>query len=352
MNSKQRILTALENQQPDRVPIMDVIDSSIILAIANILGFDTDRQENDPLATVDRYCLFVKELGLDATISGFSTGTERISDDLVKNRHGMVFQKSEHGESVLVEGPIGQPSDLQGFDMVVPRLDDFEEVAYTMDRVGNDWAHFVGLGDPFKTSWELRGGMQHLMMDYCLDPELVHDLARVATDFSLAAIELAAQVGVDGIFMGGDLAGNQTTLMSPKHYQEYVKPYHKELVTSAHQKGLKFIKHTDGNVWPILDDFVEVGFDAFHPVQPQCMDIVEVKGHLSGKMCVIGNIDCMDLLPSGTEEQVEDAVRETIAGAAAGGGYILCSSNSIHPGVSPRNYIAMVRAGHRYGAYE
>ncbi len=221
-----------------------------------------------------------------------------------------------------------------------------------MDKVGSDWAHFVGLGDPFKTSWELRGGMQYLMMDYVLDPGLVHDLARVATDFSLAVIELAAQVGVDGVFMGGDLAANQTTLMSPQHYREYIKPYHHELVTSAHDKGLKFIKHTDGNLWPILDDFVEVGFDAFHPVQPQCMDIVEVKGHLSGKMCVIGNIDCMDLLPSGTEEQVEEAVRETIDAAGAGGGYILCSSNSIHPGVNPRNYIAMVRAGHRYGAYE
>ncbi len=118
MNSKQRILAALENQQPDRVPIMDVIDASIILAIANILGFDTTRPENDHLAAADSYCLFVKELGLDATISGFSTGSERIGDDLVRNRHGMVFQKSEHGESVLVEGPIKDPSDLQGYNMV------------------------------------------------------------------------------------------------------------------------------------------------------------------------------------------------------------------------------------------
>jgi uroporphyrinogen decarboxylase len=59
----------------------------------------------------------------------------------------------------------------------------------------------------------------------------------------------------------------------------------------------------------------------------------------------------MYLLPFGTEEEVEQSVKETIEIAAPGGGYILCSSNSIHPNVKPENYIAMVRAGHKYGAY-
>lgn len=352
MNSKQRILAALNNQIPDRVPILDVIDAQIILAIARILGFDSGRPEGDKLREVDRYCMFVKELGLDATIGGISTGVERVGDNLIRNRFGMVSQVSQHGESVLREGPIKEPSDLLGFHMAPPSLDDFEQVLFTMEEVGSDCAHFVGLGDPFKLSWELRGGMEHLLFDYALNPGLVHDLARVATDFSLSVIEMAAQVGLDGVFMGGDLAANKTTIMSPLHFREYIKPYHQELVTSAHEHGLQFIKHTDGNLWPILDDFIDVGFDAFHPVQPQCMDIVEVKGHLFGKMCVVGNIDCIDLLPSGTEQQVDQAVKSTIDAVAPGGGYILCSSNSIHPGVKPENYIAMVRAGHKYGVYK
>ena len=346
MNSKQRILTALNKKQPDRVPIIEAIDDVVILAIGAILGFDTHGTREEA------YCTFIEEMGLDATISGFSDGREPIGDNLVRNRDGMIFRLSEQGEAVVVEGPIKESSDLKGYDLIKPGLDDFTQAQYIMEKVGREKAHFVSLSDPFKAGWLLRGGMEKYLMDYVLNPQLVHDLSRMATDHGLAVIEMAAQLGVDGFFMGGDLASEQTTLMSPKHYREYIKPYQKELVDYARQRGLRFIKHTDGNLWPILDDFLEVGFDAFHPVQPQCMDIQEVKNHLAGKMCVIGNIDCRDLLSWGAEEAVEETVKDTIAKAAPGGGYIISSSNSIHPGVKPENYITMVRAAHTYGVYQ
>jgi uroporphyrinogen decarboxylase len=122
-------------------------------------------------------------------------------------------------------------------------------------------------------------------------------------------------------------------------------------VASAHARGLRIIKHSDGNLWPILDDLLEAGFDGIHPIQPQSMDIRDVKAHLEGRATVLGNIDCSFLLPFGSQEEVERAVLETIRAAAPGGGYIISSSNSIHPGVKPENYIAMVRAARRYGAY-
>jgi uroporphyrinogen decarboxylase len=230
--------------------------------------------------------------------------------------------------------------------------DDFATVKYLIDKVGEDKAHFVSITDPFKVSWRRRGSMQNLLMDYVLNPQMVHDLARISTDFDKAVIDMIAGIGADAITMPGDLAGEYTTIMSPKHYREYIKPYHKEIVDHAHQRGLRIVKHTDGNAWPILDDFLEVGFDGLHPIQPQCMDIGEVKAYLAGKMCVLGNIDCRDLLVSGTEEEVEETVRETIEKAAPGGGYIISSSNSIHPGCKPENYIAMVNAAHKYGAYD
>ncbi|MFQ5753006.1 MAG: uroporphyrinogen decarboxylase family protein, partial [bacterium] len=77
----------------------------------------------------------------------------------------------------------------------------------------------------------------------------------------------------------------------------------------------------------------------------------EVQEHVAGKACILGNIDCRDLLPFGMEEEVIETVRETIQKAAKGGGYIISSSNSIHPGCKPENYIAMVEAAHKYGAY-
>lgn len=71
--------------------------------------------------------------------------------------------------------------------------------------------------------------------------------------------------------------------MSLDHFREYIKPYHSEIVEHAYGKGVKIVKHSDGNIWPILADFVEVGFYGIHPIQPQCLDIGEVKNHLSDR---------------------------------------------------------------------
>ena len=360
MNSKERILTALKGEQPDRVPIFELyINESSIVKLADLLvpeavnveaGKDKFGEERPEI--LDLYCLLVHELGLDATSTNFSIGIESISDGIGRDKYGTVYHLSEHGEPMPFEGPIREPSDIKGFEMVSKlKIDDFAGVQYVIDKVGKDVAHFVAITDPFKVSWRRRGGMQGLLMDYVLNPQLVHDLARIATDFDMAAIEMAFQVGADAVIVPGDLAGEHTTIMSPRHYREYIKPYHRELVDCAHRKGGKIVKHSDGNIWPILDDLVEVGFDGIHPIQPQCMDIGEVKRYLGTRACIVGNIDCRNLLCFGTEEDVEKVVKETIEVAAPGGGYIISSSNSIHPGCRPENYVAMVRAAHEYGVY-
>jgi len=360
MNSKERILAALNSKQPDKVPIFELyINESSIVNLVKILRpgmvevkATKDRFGEERLEILDLYCFLIKELELDAFYSNVSMGLERINENRGRDKYGTLYSLSEHGEPVPVEGAIKEASDIKGFDMV-SRLepDDFTRVQYVIDKIGKDKAHFLTITDPFKVSWRLQGGMQHLLMNYVLDPELVHDLARIATDFDMAVIDIAIKMGVDAVIMPGDLAGEETTFISPEHYREYIKPYHKKIVAYAHQKDLKIVKHSDGNIWPILDDFLEVGFDGIHPIQPQCMDIGEVKKYLAGKACILGNIDCRNLLPFGTEEEVEQTVKETIEKASRGGGYIITSSNSIHPACKPENYIAMVKAAHKYGIY-
>jgi uroporphyrinogen decarboxylase len=82
------------------------------------------------------------------------------------------------------------------------------------------------------------------------------------------------------------------------------------------------------------------------------MDLKKVKAYCGDRLCLIGNIDCVDLLCHGTPEQVDEAVRQAIDIAAPGGGYILSDSNSLHPGVNPENCIAMFQATKKYGRYD
>jgi uroporphyrinogen decarboxylase len=196
------------------------------------------------------------------------------------------------------------------------------------------------------------GGMQHLMMAYAQSPEMVHTLARISTDYTLEAIDAGIKLGADIISLDGDLAHNTNTIISPRHFREYVKPYYTEIVNYAHDRNTLIFKHTDGNHSKITEDLLETGINGIHPIQPQCLNIRDFKNEFGQRVCIMGNIDCMETLVSKGPEDVEEEVKKTIEIAAGGGGYILSSSNTIHPGVKPENYIAMVHAAHKYGKYE
>ncbi len=351
LSSKQRVMAALNREQPDKVPIVETIDWPIQLKLAEILGLSMGPKDK-PFREIDLNCRIAEALELDWVDSYHSTGQVPISKTHLKDKYGCIFMASEHGSAVLVDGPIKDAKDLIGYDMTsILSSEDLDKERYMVEHAGDKKACMMWCEDPFKISWMLRGGLEKLLLDYALNPSLVHDLSRIATDFNLAVIEMASQIGIDIIGCEGDLASEENTLISPEHYREFIKPYQIELVDFTHQRGMKIFKHSDGNMWPILEDHIEVGFDGFHPIQPDCMDISEVKTRFAGKLCLIGNIDCRALLCDGSGEEVEAAVKETIEIAAPGGGYMLMSSNSIHPGVKPENYIAMVRAGHQYGVY-
>jgi uroporphyrinogen decarboxylase len=200
-------------------------------------------------------------------------------------------------------------------------------------------------------SWSLMGSMEKLLLAYAQDESFSLDLSRVVTDIILGLIETAIEQGADAILLDGDLAYKTTTLMSPDTYRRLLKPYHRQCVETAHKHDIPIFKHCDGNFSAILEDFLECGFNGLHPIQPDCMDIAAVKDRVQGRAAVFGNIDCVELLPSGSPEDVTIAVKETIKSLAPGGGYVLSSSNSIHPGCKPENVIAMLRAVNHFGHY-
>jgi uroporphyrinogen decarboxylase len=360
MDHKERVLTALDSKKPDRVPVFELlIDEASILKLAKLVLDDSIDTENiktkfgeESYDNLELHCRLAEELELDSITAVFSTGLENIDENIAVDRFGTKYHLSEHGQPLPFEGPINSIEDAKGFDMTKGiGEEDFDRPKYVIGRVGSQRAVLLLLSDPFKLSWKLRGGMENLLIDYALDPELVHRMASISTDYNLAAIDHAATIGIDAIAMEGDLAGSTNLIMSPGHFKEYIRPYLEKIVSYAHKKGLKIIKHSDGNIWQILDDLVEIGFDGIHPIQPQCMDIGEVKEYLKDKACIIGNIDCQELLPNGSPGEVDEVVKETIKTAAPGGGYIISSSNSIHPGVKPENYVALVNAAHKYGSY-
>jgi uroporphyrinogen decarboxylase len=122
--------------------------------------------------------------------------------------------------------------------------------------------------------------------------------------------------------------------------------------------GLYVIKHTDGNLWPIIDMIVDSGIDCLDPIDPQAgMDIADVKAKYGDRIALKGNVDCAQLMTFGAPEETVEATKEALrkgmraADGSVSGGFICSSSNSIHSGVKPENYLALMRAIREYGCY-
>ncbi len=359
MTGKERMITAISRREPDRVPVWEMAfnEESII----NLGRFFTDdlppkkfAQQmtlEEKVKLLNTLFLVAKELELDGLTSISILGTEPVNDNHVRDGWGRVLYISEEGEATAVSGPVNEPGDLKKVKPYHPLDNDFLMLMASKGSLGETFAQVFVQPGPFRESWTLLGSMEKLLYFYMKNHAFVKDLARLVTDYILEVVNKAADLGADIMVLDGDLAFSQTTLMSPAQYNDFIFPFHREIVDEAHKRNMKIIKHSDGNMWPIMESIAAAGFDGFHPVQPQCMDIGEMKSRFRNRLCILGNIDCTYLLPFGTEAEVDASVKSTIAAAAPGGGYIISSSNSIHPGCKPENYIAMVKAARKYGNY-
>lgn len=361
MNGYERFVCALDGGVPDRVPVFDWIDEKVVWGMAELLGWDVSGRPTDGEATrhgeeIDEvlriYCDLIEELDLDATWSAYSTNLVPETEHWGWDKYGRGFMLSEHGVPAVMDSGLKTLEDVRNFSMAnLVERSDFRMLEYMVTRFGRDKFHMQSINGPFQEGWLARGGMDKSFIDMGVDPEMAHAVGRLTTDFNKACIDKAHEIGADGVSFDGDLTGNDYMLMSMEHFREFIKPYKKEIVDYAHAKGMKVIKHSDGNMWALMDELMEIGFDGFHPVQPQCMNLAEAKAWFGGRCAMFGNIDCLDLLVFGTPEMVDEAVKQCIAEGSHGGGHIVCSSNSVHPGVLPENALAMFRAAKKYGLY-
>jgi uroporphyrinogen decarboxylase len=278
-------------------------------------------------------------------------GVVNLDKDRFRDPWGTIWARSPHGMAYMVEAPLKTPGDIRGYQRPSAGPAEAFMVQVAGNRFAGEKAQFFLMRGAFVRSWRLRG-MQELFMDMMERPQFVHQLAETVTEFNLELCERAVDAGADVLIVEDDIAGNESTLISPQHFLEFVAPYNQRVLDYAHGQGLKVVRHSDGNLWPILDTLVDMGYDGLNPLEPGAgMDLKRVKDAYGDRICLLGNIDCGELLSSGTEEEVEAAVIQAIEDAAPGGGYVLCSSNSIHPGVKPENFLAMVRAAKAHGRY-
>lgn len=337
MNGYERIMTALKRQEPDTVPVWElIVNRPVIEALYGNISYED----------------FVEKEGLDGITIFEDQKLTRLNDTQIKDEWGILWTIEPNGIPYPSGGPIKTESDLEKYVPPEPDTDyRLNTLKSAVKRFKGEKAIVFLTHDAFEFSHYLHG-LDNLLVDYIENPEFAKRLAEIVINYKRRVAEMAIEEGADIILTGDDYAYRTAPIMSPKLFEEFILPYLKEMVDLAKSKGVPFIKHTDGNIWSIIDMIVNTGIDGLDPIEPIAgMDIGKVKELYGDRIAVIGNIDCTEVLTHGTIEEVESAVKETIAKAGVGGGYILASSNSIHPGVNPQNYRAMVKFARRYGKY-
>jgi len=338
LTSVERIMRVLRREEPDRVPHFEWL---------------VDRKVREALRPgCKTYTEFAVRMGHDAVLADPNFRKEQVSPKRWRSEWGYVVEYTAEEHGVEVEFPIATMADLERYTPPAPHAPGrYTSIEETIGEYGDEKAVIVHLNDVFSIPRYLMG-MENLLVAIIVEPELVRALVAMSVDINLEMAKEVAARGARIVYTGDDYAGNRGPLMSPKHFRDLFYPGLQRVIQGFKDLGLLVIKHTDGNLWPILDMIVDSGIDCLDPIDPQAgMDLAEVKAKYGHRVALKGNVDCAHTMTFGTPKDVAAETKAALRKGAPGGGFILSSSNSIHSSVKPENYLAMLQTLEKYGRY-
>jgi len=337
MNSLQRVITALERKVPDRVPHFEFEISSYVI--------------DSIIPGGDIYDL-IEKLDLDAISSRVNQKREKIDENTYKDERGLIVKKTTQDYLEPINTVIKNLSDLNKFEFPDPHATHrLEGLRKAINKFKNKKAVITFLRDGWSEVRDLHG-FSNSLIDMVDNPKLIKGILNKAVEYYTELGKISSDMGAEIAFSGDDIAGNNGLFMSPSHFKEFIYPTMKKLYENWKNFGLYIIKHSDGNLYHIMDLLIDTGLDCLHPIDPLAgMSLAKVKAEYGRRICIMGNVNCAGNLVHGTIENIIDEVKKCIEIAAPGGGYILSSSNSIPNGVKSENYLAMVAAVKEYGWY-
>lgn len=185
---------------------------------------------------------------------------------------------------------------------------------------------------------------------YYSHPDVVERMHGFMADIVIERAKAAIDNGADGIISCEDFGYSTGPWMSPQHFRRFILPGLKRVADAIKKKGSFYIVHSDGNNEPLLEMIAEAGVDGYQSIDILGgMDLVDVKRRIGEKVCLVGNVD-LRIIEKGSSEDIRKDVERCIGSAAGGGGYILCSSGAILES-SPENLITMISHARKIGKY-
>lgn len=382
MTSRERVLTVLDHEVPDRVPIIIGVSNATGIKMTTYQGIKSLTGINAP----DDYIYEWPELGTakidEETLRRLHCDVRGVLDihpaeTLERNRkrdpHSPFIDswgsgQMEIGPDEWFPGvhPLSDAASIEDLESYPgwPDMKDPSRVAHVKAVAKklaeqNEYAIMATpwLLFPLERAFAMQG-MDVFLLNLAINPEFAIALLEKTASLCKELMEpFLAEMGdqVDIIKVGDDLGTQESLLISPKMYRDILKPIHADYIDFIKQRtDAKVFFHTDGDVVPLIPDFIEMGIDILNPIQTSAgkmADLASLKKKFGKNILFCGGIDTHRVLPAGTQEEVRREVKRVIELLGDNGGYMVASVHTIMNDVPPENVLAMVDAVEEFGKY-
>jgi uroporphyrinogen decarboxylase len=197
----------------------------------------------------------------------------------------------------------------------------------------------------FETSWLLRG-MKNLLTDFYFNEEIAHTIFETITEIRVRQAVQYAQIGVDILRLGDDVATQNGPMMGLDLYRKFLKDRTRRIITAAKKVNpdLLVFMHCDGAVAEFIPEYIDIGVDILNPVQPECNDLTEIGRRYGDRISFWGGIGTQTTMPYGTPQEVREKVQEVRLQLGKRGGLLIAPSHILEPDVPWENVVAFVDA--------
>jgi uroporphyrinogen decarboxylase len=374
LTPRERLLTALDHEEPDRVPLFMGASGATSMLTPLYEKFKQRFGVTSPTRFLARAAQQVMideqirdRLGGDGQpiLPGppISALTRDVSEDCFIDALGVTWTRRPGNIYYEIsEHPLRQATidDLERYpwpDMAHPsRFVGLRQQAKALQEAGQAAILFSGAGI-FSPAYEMRG-VEQVLFDLAANEDFATALFTKLEELTCASVRaVLREVGeyVDLVITGDDVASQAGLMMSPAMYRRLIKPHHARMFATIRENTkAKIYLHSCGNVYRLIGDFIEMGVDLLNPVQVsagEMGDTARLKREFGDRLSFCGAIDTQKVLPMGTPEDVRAEVRRRIADLAPGGGYIAGAVHCLQPDVPVENVLAMCDEVLKAGRY-
>ncbi len=327
MTPRERIRRVLVHEEADFCPYLTCIDSELR----------------------ERLVEFTCDPGFDRGVvhhtahvgTGYPSGTERLDANHCRDSYGVIWEDSFPGEFGMVREPILREPSLRGYEFPAahdPGLENLPEQIAKHPDLYVMWGIGFSL---YERAWTLRG-IDNFLLDMVERPEFADELLDRICEVNLGLVDQACRFSFDMACFGDDWGSQRGLIMGPKLWRRFIKPRFARMVQRAASYGKTTFLHSDGDVSSIIPDLIEIGLTCLNPVQPDVMDIYQLKKEYGRDIAFHGGVSVQHLLPDSTPDELRQELRRLIREVGSGGGFIIAPTHTLGRDIPLANLMVMV----------